>query len=203
MTISGQDRLAAGLRFDDDAGAAVAVHDRRDEAPVQHAVDAGFLDQRVGDQLEAFRIELVAQRLALGHGGAHRLGALLELAADAVGLDRRLVAVPGKPLDADDGDVAAEAAEALDQRHLDPGARRGQRRGQPARPGADDQHLGAADDGDLAGRLGDEIKAHRSPGGRVSAVGGGSHQAVAARRNCGSFGMKAVVRPAGQASGKS
>ena len=124
------------------------------------AVDAGFLHQRVGDQLEAFRIEFVAQRLALGHGRAHRLGALLEFAADAVRLDRRLVAVPGKPLDADDRDVAAETAEALDQADLDPGARGGQCCGKPARTGTDDQHLGAADDGYLSGRLGDEIKAH-------------------------------------------
>ena len=74
------------------------------------------------------------------------------------GLDRPLVPVPGEPLDADDRDVAAEAAEPLDERHVDAGPRRAERGGEPARARADDEHVGAMDDVDLARGLGD---AHR------------------------------------------
>ena len=49
----------------------VAVHDRRHEQAVEHPVDARLLDHAVGDDLEALGVELVRERLALGHGGAH------------------------------------------------------------------------------------------------------------------------------------
>ena len=124
------DRLAPRLRLGDDADHSVAIHDRCGERAVQHAVDAGFLDQAVGHQLEALRIELVRLRLALLHGGTHLEGARLELAADAVGLDGVLVAIPGHAFDADSGDVAAVAPEALDERHLRTRTRRAQRGGQ-------------------------------------------------------------------------
>ena len=58
-------------------------------------------------------------------------------------------------LDPDRGQVAAEAAEPLQQRHLRPGPRRGERRRQSARPRADDEHIGAVDDFQLARGLGD------------------------------------------------
>ena len=66
-----------------------------------------------------------------------------------------LVAVPGHALDADRGDVAAEAAEALDQGHVDTGTRGGECGRQTGRARTDDQHVGLVDDVDLAGRLGD------------------------------------------------
>jgi hypothetical protein len=146
---------ATGLGFDDDPDDRIAVHQRRYELPVQHGMDARLLDQRVGDQLEAFRIELVGQRLAFRHRRAHRLGPLLEFAADAVGLHRLLVPVPGETFDTDHGDVAAEAAEALDQRHLNPGPRGGQRRGETTGTRTDHEHVGMADHLDPAGGFGD------------------------------------------------
>ena len=122
---------------------------------MEHAADARLLDERVGDDLEALGVELVRQRLALRHGGAHLVRAGLELAPDAVGLDRVLVAVPGHAFDADGGDVAAEAAEALDERHVDAGAGGGERGRETRRPGAHDEHVGLVDHVDLAGGLGD------------------------------------------------
>ena len=106
----------------------------------------------VGHELEPLAVDLVGERLALRHGRAHRFGALLELPADAARLDRRLMPVPGEPLDADGRDVAAETAEALDQAHLHPGAGRRERRRKPARTGSDDQHVGPMDDLDLGAR---------------------------------------------------
>ena len=111
----------------------VAVHQRGDELAVQHRVDARLLDKSVGDQLEAFGVEFVGQRLAFGYRRAHLLGALLELPADAAGLHRLLAAVPGEALDADRGDVSPEAAEPLDQGHPHTGARRRQGGGEAAR----------------------------------------------------------------------
>ena len=152
---AGQDRLTTGLGLGDDADDRVAVHQRCDELAVQHRVDAGLLDQSVGDQLEALGVEFVGQRLAFGHRRAHLLGALLELPSDAAGLHRLLAAVPGEALDADRGDVSPEAAEPLDQGHLHAGACRRQGRGEATRTRPDDQHVGLVDDVDLAARFGD------------------------------------------------
>ena len=85
-------------------------------------------DEHVGHVLERLGVERVAQRLRLGLRGAHGLGALLELASDALAVDGLLVPVPGQPLDPDLGDVAAEAAVAVDERGLDAA------RAAPARP---------------------------------------------------------------------
>ena len=119
--------------------------------------------KRVGDELETLGVELVRLRLALGHSGAHLEGPGLELAPDAVRLDRLLVAIPRHPFDADSGDVAAEAPEPLDESHLDTGACSGECGSETGWAGADDQHVGLVDDIDLAGRLGDG--AERSPTG--------------------------------------
>ncbi len=152
---AGQDRLTTGLGLGDDADDRVAVHQRCDELAVQHRVDARLLDQSVGDQLEAFGVEFVGQRLTLGHRRAHFLGALLELPSDAAGVHRLLVAVPGEALDADRGDVSPEAAEPLDQGHPHTGPRRRQGGGEATRTRPDDQHVGLVDDVDLAARFGD------------------------------------------------
>ncbi len=149
-----QDRLAASLGLSDDADDRVAVHQRCDELAVQHRVDARLLDQLVGDQLETLGVELVGQRLALGHRCAHLLGALLELPADAAGVHRLLAAVPGEALDADRCNASPEAAEPLDQCHPHAGPRRRQGGGEATRTRPDDQHVGLVDDVDLAARFG-------------------------------------------------
>ena len=114
--------------------------------------------KRVGDELESFRVELERQRLALGNRRAHLVRTRLELATDAVGLDRLLVAVPRHALDADGGDVAAEATESFDKRHLDAGPGGGKGGREPGRAGTDDQHIGLVDDVDLASRLRDRAE---------------------------------------------
>ena len=102
---------------------------------------AGLFHEPIGDELEAFGIELVADRLALGHGSPHGLGALLELAPDPAGLDRRLVAIPGEAFYPYGCDVAAETAETFDERDLDAGSCCRKRGRQAARARADDQDL--------------------------------------------------------------
>ena len=154
----GQDRLAPGLRLGDDARHPVAIHDRGGEGPVEHWMDAGLLDERVGDQLEPLRVELVRLRLTLGNRRAHRCGAGLEFATDTVGLDGFLVAIPGHSLDADGGDVAAEAPEPLDQSDLHAGARRAKRRRQAGWPRTDHEHIGLVNHVDLARWLGDRAQ---------------------------------------------
>ncbi len=58
--------------------------------------------------------------------------------------------VPGETLDADRRDIAAKTAEALEQRHRDPGTRRADRGGEPAGTRADNKDIGLVDDVDLA-----------------------------------------------------
>ena len=55
------------------------------------------------------------------------------------------MAVPGKAFDPDHGDIAAKAAEPVEQRHLCPGAGGGKGRGQTTGAGADHQHAGLVD----------------------------------------------------------
>ena len=155
---AGEDRLPARLRLGHDADQRVAVQDGGDERAVEHRVDARLLDEGVGDELEALGIELQRERLALRHRRSHLVRARLELEGDAAGLDGRLVPVPRHPLDADRRDVAAEAAEALDQGHLDPGAGSRQRGRQPRRARPDDEEVGVVDDVDLPGGLGDRAQ---------------------------------------------
>jgi len=150
-----EDCLATGLGLGDDTGHGIAIHDRGDEHPVQHRANARLLDQAVGDHLEALGIEFVGQRLRFRHRGAHRVGALLELAADTVGLHGLLVAVPRHALDTDHGDVAAEATETLDQRDLGAGARGGERGRKTPGTRPHHQHVGAMHDVDLARGLAD------------------------------------------------
>ena len=151
-----QHRLAPGLRFREDTGKPVALQDRGDEEAVQHGVDVRFLHEAVGHAFEPFAVELVGEGLAFRHGRAHRLGALLEFPPYAAGLDRRLMAIPGEAFNADSGDVAAEEPEPLDQADLGSGPGGGQRRGKPARPGADHEDLGPVDDLDPPGGFGNE-----------------------------------------------
>jgi hypothetical protein len=57
----GQDRLAAGFRLRDYADHCVTLEQRRHEGPVQHRVDARLGHQRVRDDFEAFRVDLVRE----------------------------------------------------------------------------------------------------------------------------------------------
>ena len=154
-----EDRLASRLGLGHDPGDRVAVEHRRDEGAMEHRMDPRLLDETVGDDLEPLGVELVRQRLALGHGGAHRVRTLLEFAGDAAGVDRLLVPVPRHPLDADGGDVSAEAAEPLDQRDLDAGPGPGEGGGEARRAGADDEQLRLVHDVDVARGLVDRPEA--------------------------------------------
>ena len=163
-----EDRLASGFRFRDDPGDAIAFEDRRDEQAMQHRADARLFDEPVGNELEALAVELIGEGLAFRHRCPHRLGAFFEFAADATGLDRGLVPVPGEAFDADRGDVPAETTEALDEAHLDAAARGGESGGEAAGPGADDQNVGAVHDLGRPGRFGDgaRVRGH----GRVDST---------------------------------
>ena len=70
------------------------------------------------------------------------LGPLLELDADALAVDRVLVAIPGEALDPDLGDVAAEAAVAFEQDHRHAGSRGGEGRRESTGTAADHEHVG-------------------------------------------------------------
>ena len=141
----GKDRLAACLALHDHAHNRVAFQNRGDKHAVKHRDDTGFLNERIGNKLETFGVEAVADRLRFGHRRAHRLGAVLEFAADPFAVDGCSVAVPGEALNADLGDIAAETAITFEHGRLDPRARRSQRCGEPAGAGADHQHIGLAD----------------------------------------------------------
>ena len=90
------------------------------------------------------------------HRRPHGLGAFLEFPSDAVGLNGRLMPVPGKTLHADSRDIAAKTSEALDKADADAGAGGGERGGQAARPRTHHQNIGRMDDLDLTGRFGNE-----------------------------------------------
>ena len=124
----GEDCLAARLALGEDPANGAVLHDRRHTQAVQQRRDAGFLHQHVGHPLEHLGVERVTQGLWLGHRCAHGLCALLELNADTFAVNRVLVAVPGKALDANLRDVAAEAAVAVDERGAGTGAGRSERR---------------------------------------------------------------------------
>ena len=89
----------------------------------------------------------IAAPMALARG--------LELDADPLAVHGVLVAVPCEALDPHLGDVAAEAAVAIDERGARARTRRRQRRRQAAGAAADDQHIGFQDDIDRTGGLGD------------------------------------------------
>ena len=156
----GQDSLASGLALDDHPADRVSLHDRRNEHAVQHRDHTGFGDQTISNVFERLGIECVADRLRFGQGRTHRLGAVFELAPDPFAVGGGRVAIPRKALYPDLGDIAAEAAVAFDQRGLDPGPCRSQRRRQSARARAHHQHIGFMNHRDVARRLGYDA-AHR------------------------------------------
>ena len=109
-------------------------------------------------------------RLALGVRRPHRPCPVLELAPDAFAVDRVLVAVPAEALDADLGDVPAEAAVAIEQGRPRAGTGGAQGRPQAARAAADDEHVRLVDDVDRSGGFADPRDAGRArvahePGG--------------------------------------
>src|SRR5262249_60675834 len=96
-------------------GYGLAVHAGAGDGAVQRGAHPALLDEPVGDHLEALGVDLVGQGLRVGCRGAHGLRALLELPSDAPCLDGRLMPVPGQALDADHGEVAAEAPETVQE----------------------------------------------------------------------------------------
>ena len=150
----GQDRLAPGFAFSDNATNFPVLHDGRNKHTVQHRVDIGLGHQHIGNIFERFGIERVADRLRLGQGRAHCLGAVFKFAADALAVDRCGVAIPGKAFDPDLRDIAAKTAIAFDQRGLRPGAGRSERSGKATRARSHHQHIGFVDDIDLPGGFG-------------------------------------------------
>ena len=145
-----EDCLASRLALDDHSADRPLLQDGRDKLAVQHRLHARLLHEHVGDELEQLGVERVTDRLRLWHCGAHGPGALLELDADALAVDRRLMPVPREALDAYLRDVAAEAAIPLEQRRAHAGARAGERGCEPTGSAADDEHVGLVDYVDLA-----------------------------------------------------
>ena len=146
--------------FGDDADDRVAVHDRCDKLAVEHRRDAGLFDQAVGDELEAFGIEFVGQRLRFRHGGAHRLARSsnsrpMPLASTV--FSWRYQAKPSTPTTvmlppkqpkrstSATSTPARAAANAADK---------------SAGTGADDEDIGFMDDGRMSGGFGDRLCGH-------------------------------------------
>ena len=140
-TRSREDRLAAGLALGDDALDEAALDDGLGDEAVEERLDAGLLDQPVGDDLEELGVERPAAGLDVRRRAAHLLGAALELDADALEVDGRLVPVPGDGVDADLGDDAAEAAVAVDEGGLRAGPGGGEGGGEAAGSAAHHEHL--------------------------------------------------------------
>ena len=84
------DRPAARLALGDDSLHQPVLDDGlRDEA-VEERLDAGLLDQPVGDDLEELGVQRLAAGLDVRRRAAHLFGAALELDADALEVDGRL-----------------------------------------------------------------------------------------------------------------
>ena len=143
-----KDGLTPRLAFGDDANKVTVFDDGRHAQAMQQRHDASFFHHDVRYPLEHFRVERLAERLRLGHGGAHGLGAFFKLDADAFAVDGFFVAIPGKAFDAHLGNVAAEATIPLQQGRLGAGTRCCQRCGQAARPTTHDQHFRLKNDVD-------------------------------------------------------
>jgi len=121
-------------------------------------------DQAIRDGVIPAHLNTIAGTwgaVRLGYGSAHGLGPLLEFTANAVGLDRLRMSVPGETFDADHRQIASEAAEAFDQRDCHTGACGSERRRQPTGAGSDHQHIGFVNGVDVAGWF-----PHRASGGR-------------------------------------
>ena len=143
-----KDGFTPRLAFGDDANKVTVFDDGRHAQTMQQRHDAGFFHHDVRYPLKHLSIQRMAERLRLGHGGAHGFGAFFELDANAFAVDGFFVAVPGKTFDAHLGNVAAEAAVTLQQSRLGAGTRCCQRCGQAARPTAHDQHVRLENDVD-------------------------------------------------------
>ena len=93
----------------------------------------------------------MADRLRLGHGGAHRLGALFKFPANALAVDGFRVPIPCKSLHADLRDIAAKTAITFQQGCFDTRPRRCQSCGKATGAGTNDQNIGLADHINIAG----------------------------------------------------
>jgi len=124
---------------------------------VQQRRHACFLHQHVGNPFEHFGIERVAQGLRFRHGRTHDLGALLELDPDTLAVNRLLMPIPGKALDAYLGNVAAETAIPVDERRTGPRTGCRERGGKPTGTAAYHQDIGFQNHIDRAGRFNDGV----------------------------------------------
>ena len=150
-----------GLALGDHAADDSVLDDRRDELAMQERLDPGLLDHDVRDVFEHLGVERAAGRLGLGRRRAHRRGPILELPADALAVDRLLVPIPGEALDADLGDVAAEATVTLEEGRAGAGPCGAEGGSQATRTATHDQDIGLVDDVDGAGGLGDSLRIGR------------------------------------------
>ena len=124
----GEDGFAPGLALGNNAANFAVLDNGRDKHAVQHGLDARLFDQDIGDIFKRFGIERMADGLRLGHGRTHSLGPLFEFAANAFAVNGLRMAIPGKALDPDLGNIAAKTTITLEQGGLDPRPGRGQRR---------------------------------------------------------------------------
>jgi hypothetical protein len=107
--------VAAGFAFDDDAFERISFANDANGQRMNKRIDPYLLHPIVGNELKAFRIDRVAQRLRLGGGGAISLGSLLEFNPNALDIDGLFLPVPRDAFHPDMGEVAAKTAVALDE----------------------------------------------------------------------------------------
>ncbi len=120
---------------------------------MQQRSNTRLFDKNIGNPLEHFGIERMTERLRLGHCGAHRRCAGLELDADPLAVHCVLVPVPRKTFDANLCDVATEAAVPIDQGRTRTGACGSERCREAARSATHDEHVGFQNDVDRTGQL--------------------------------------------------
>ena len=132
-------------------------------------MNPGLLDEDIRNMLERLGVERMADRLRFGQRRSHGFCPILELATDPLAVDGRWVPIPCEALDADLGNVAAEATVAFEQRCLHPRPRRCQCCGQTSGTRPDHEHFGLVNDVDAARRFEDSA-CHRSACSRVPAT---------------------------------
>ncbi len=115
----GADGLPPGLALRDHTLQSVAFHDRRDGQAVENGNDTGFLEQRVGHDLEHVGVQQLSETVVVLEGGSHLGRPVLELHPNPAGVDGVFCPVPGDRADHGLGDVASETAVALDDHGVD------------------------------------------------------------------------------------
>jgi hypothetical protein len=112
---------------------------------VKHGRDARLEDEVIRYCFERLAIDGMALGLWFGDRGTGRLGALFKLNANALTINGLFVSIPGETFNTHGSDVAAEAAETLEQSDADPGPRSSDGSGESGRPATNDQNIGGVD----------------------------------------------------------